>query len=280
MKASPVLELAIEKLSQYDVQHKEMDIYLRILPKFKKILKSINEDGNIFPKAIAIDVHKEVIVMEDLLKKDYIMADRILQLDLQHTRLTLQKMAKMHAASIVAHSKDSKIFDKFDTGMFNRKTDAFHCFFNSNMEALVNEVSEWPGYSYYAKKLQKLQLNLCENATKAFDRDEGDLHVFVHGDLWTNNVMFKYNDKNEPIDVILLDFQFCCYASPAIDLLYFINTSCIEDLRQNRVEELIQYYYYHLMDILGRLSFDCEKLPSLHQFQQQVLKKYFYGKMI
>ena len=65
--------------------------------------------------------------------------------------------------------------------MFNRNTDAFHCFFNSNFEALVNEVSEWPGYSYYARKLKNMRGNLCENATRAFDCEEGDLHVLVHG---------------------------------------------------------------------------------------------------
>lgn len=89
--------------------------------------------------------------------------------------------------------------------------------------------------------------------------------------------MFKYNDNNEPVDVILLDFQFCCYGSPAIDLLYFIHTSCIEDLRENRVEELIQFYYNQLKDILNRLNYNISQLPTLHQFQQQMLKKYFYG---
>ena len=89
--------------------------------------------------------------------------------------------------------------------------------------------------------------------------------------------MFKYNNENEPVDVILLDFQYCCYASPAIDLLYFIHTSCVDDLRENRVDELTQYYYYQLKDILNRLNHKIGKIPTLHEFQQQVLKKYFYG---
>lgn len=65
--------------------------------------------------------------------------------------------------------------------MFNRKIEAFHCFFETNFEALVNEVSEWPGYSYYAKKLRSMQENLCKNAIRAFDCDDGDLHVLIHG---------------------------------------------------------------------------------------------------
>ena len=122
VKALPLHELALEKLGQYDVQTKEMDIYQRIIPQFKKTLKSVKEDGNIFPKAIAIDHHKEVIVLEDLVEKKFVMADRMQQLDKAHTKLTLQKMAKMHAASIVAHSKDSTVFDKFDMGEFEPKT--------------------------------------------------------------------------------------------------------------------------------------------------------------
>lgn len=116
MKALPLHELAKEKLGQYNVQTKEMDIYQRIIPQFKQTLKSIKEDGNIFPKAIAIDHQKEVIVLEDLVEKKFVMADRIQQLDNAHTKLTLQKMAKMHAASIVSHSKDATVFNKFDMG--------------------------------------------------------------------------------------------------------------------------------------------------------------------
>lgn len=65
--------------------------------------------------------------------------------------------------------------------MLSRNIEAFHCFFNSHLEALGNEVSEWPGYSYYAEKLIKMRPNLCENASRVFDLDENDLHVLVHG---------------------------------------------------------------------------------------------------
>lgn len=40
----------------------------------------------------------------------------------------------------------------------------------------------------------------------------------------------------------------------------------------------MQYYYYELKDLMMRLGFDMEKFPTLHEFQLQVLKKYFYGK--
>jgi hypothetical protein len=45
------------------------------------------------------------------------------------------------------------------------------------------------------------------------------------------------------------------------------------------MEELIQYYYYELKDVLTRLGYDMKKVPTLHAFQMQVFKKYIYGKM-
>lgn len=60
-------------------------------------------------------------------------------------------------------------------------------------------------------------------------------------------------------------------------LQYFLFTSTVDDLRQEKMEELIQFYYYELSDLLERLDYDKAKIPSLQKFQLQVLKKYFYG---
>jgi fructosamine-3-kinase len=37
---------------------------------------------------------------------------------------------------------------------------------------------------------------------KLLERDDDDFNVFVHGDLWKNNMMFRYSDgTNEVMDV-------------------------------------------------------------------------------
>lgn len=109
-------ELAKEKLGKYDVQRKEMDIYQRILPEFKEILENLNENCDIFPKALAIDQQQEVIVLEDLVEKNFTMADRIQQLDLVHSHIVINKLAQMHAASIVVNSKDPNVLKSFNKG--------------------------------------------------------------------------------------------------------------------------------------------------------------------
>ena len=221
VKTLPEVDIALEKLgsSNYNVQNKEMEMYDHVLPEFRRILKSINEEADIFPAVIAVDKTIDVIILEDLAEKQFVMADRLKGLHLEETFLALRKLARMHAASAIAHEKNPSLFNLFDTGFFTRKTDVFHVMFESLCDGMIAEVATWDGYEYYAKKLVSVRKNLIKNAQRAFDCDDGDFHVLTHGDLWTNNLMYKYNESGAPVDAVLLDFQFASYGSPALDLI-------------------------------------------------------------
>lgn len=221
VKTLPENDLALEKLGSdnFNVQNKEMEIYETILPELEHILNSIGENDTIFPKIVAVDRNVDAIILEDLQEKNFVMADRAQGLDLNHILLALRKLAKMHAASLVMHERNPKAFNNMTTGFFTRKTSAFHVMFQSLLEAMTEEVNQWPGYEHYAKKLYTLQKTMIKSATRAFDCDDGDLHVLTHGDLWVNNLMLKYDENNNPIDAVMLDFQFACYGSPALDLI-------------------------------------------------------------
>lgn len=225
VKTLPENEMAIEKLGNgnYNVQNKEMEMYARMIPEFRRLLESIGEDADIFPAVLAVEKSLDVIVLEDLTEKKFVMADRYIGLDLDHILMALRKLARMHAVSVMIHQKDPQAFENLDTGFFTRKTDAFHVMFESLCEALIEEVKTWEGFEYYAKKLTGVRKNLVVNAQRAFDCDDGDFHVLCHGDLWTNNLMYKYDEAGRPIDSVLLDFQFVSFGSPALDLIVSLN---------------------------------------------------------
>lgn len=95
--------------------------------------------------------------------------------------------------------------------------------------------------------------------------------------------MIKYktdsssDQSDSEIDgVSLVDFQFSCWASPAVDLQYFLNTSLHESLRPDRFDELIAYYHEHLADFLKRLDYK-QDIPTLGQFKVQFEDKLIYG---
>jgi len=210
LKMMPLSELACEKLGKdsYNVQEKEMDIFQKIFPEFKKVLRTIEENVNIFPKAIAVDRIRDALILENLSVKGFVMGDRTLGLDMKHMKLALEKLARFHAASIYCMEKNPQIFKSYDIGMFSRKTSAFHDFFSSNMDVLIEEVSTWDGYETYNEKLKKLKEFMYEKAFRCSDNDPGDLKVLVHSDLWSNNLMFKYDKHKSPIDAIIVSSHY------------------------------------------------------------------------
>jgi hypothetical protein len=280
IKTPPSAELATNMLGpeNYDVQAKEMEMYGENFPKFKKILSAVIEDISLFPNMFFVDRALDLIVLEDLAKKNFIMADRLKGLDNQHIQMTLRKLAQYHAASAMVLANDPNAFLHQNAGMYTRRSDSFHPIFKSLYDCFSAEVSTWKGFEYYSKKLSKVRETFMETSLKAFDRDDNDFNVLIHGDLWTNNIMFKYDEAENPIDASLIDFQFVCYGSPALDLIYFLYTSTTDELRHENFEESVQFYFYELQNMLKKLGYDMEKFPTLHAFQMQVMKKYFYGR--
>lgn len=206
LKMMPLSEFACEKLGKdsYNVQEKEMDIFQKVFPEFRKILKTIDEDENIFPKAIVVDHIRDALILENLKVKGFIMADRKVQLDMKHLKLALNKLARFHAASYYCMDKNPNFFKNYDVGMFSRKTSAFHDFFGSNMDIFIEEISTWNGYEGYVKKLKNLKGFMYEKAFRCSDNDPGDLKVLIHCDLWINNLMYKYDKNKSPVDAIIV----------------------------------------------------------------------------
>jgi Ecdysteroid kinase-like family len=231
VKTLPEHEMALEKLgsSNYNVQDKEMEMYQKFLPQFKDVLDTINEDSKIFPGMMAVDKKLDVIVLEDLAEQKFVMADRLKGLDLNHIQMTLRKLARMHAASAVIYQRNPEAFAHLDTGFFTRKTDVFHVMFESLCDGFIEEISTWKDFDYYTKKVVNVRKTLVKNAQNAFDCEDGDFLVLNHGDLWTNNVMFTYGKDGNPVDCVLLDFQFSAIGSAALDLIVSLQRLPVEN---------------------------------------------------
>lgn len=273
--------LAKQKLSEHDVHRNEMDVYQFIIPEFRILMKSIDDHSQLYPNPLFVDRINDVIILSDVTEQGYVMVDRTLGLDGTHARMSIKAIAKLHASSVKLSESDPTIFDRYTTGLWTRQTDAFHGFFQSAFDALTDEIYSWgPEWHYYADKMRNLQPYFIEQTLSVVDNEcDDDLRVFLHGDMWTNNLMFKYDAEGVPIDVIILDFQFCCHATPAIDLFYFFFASTSDEIRQNCLDEYMHYYYCNLIKYAKRLN--CTKqLPTLHQFQRQLLRKMFYCKSI
>ena len=144
------------------------------------------------------------LVLDDLKEKGFRMADRTVGLDMQHCLLVMKTLARSHAASAVLHLKDPEIFktisESFDA---ERRGKDLGNLFQNIVESLAKEVEKWPIYKdRFACKLHRAADSAMNFMIKDLERKDDNFNVFVHGDLWLNNMMFRYSDDTqEAVDV-------------------------------------------------------------------------------
>lgn len=87
--------------------------------------------------------------------------------------------------------------------------------------------------------------------------------VMCHGDLWVNNLMFKYDACNVVSAVKLIDLQTVRFTSPSIDILHFLYTSTERIVRETSLDELLEVYVEALAAELKSHMATSEKLSEL-----------------
>lgn len=102
--------------------------------------------------------------------------------------------------------------------------------------------------------------------------------VLNHGDL-INNMLFKNDEKGNPIDVKFIDFQLSFWGSPIADLMYFLLTSVRDEIKTAHFDELIAFYHKELIKSLKELKY-CKDAPTLDVLKQDLMEKRGFSKRL
>ncbi|XP_026480679.1 uncharacterized protein LOC113387555 [Ctenocephalides felis] len=245
IKIMPEGNQSEEFVREMGVFPKEISMYTKVLPKLSKILYGVGINTELSSKCIkSLDMKPTGIVMTDLAIGGYKMGKRTKGLDITHSTLLMDKIAHMHAASIVMELKDPHSVDDYTLGFIQTESED-HLMNQLLLKALV-ELSEatsiWDGYQKYSKKLYNMKDTIIQRAMASTKMRPGCINVLNHGDLWTNNMLFKYDQNNEPTDVVFVDFQLSIWSSLGIDLNYFLHTSVQYEI-MNKKDYLIERYH-------------------------------------
>lgn len=91
--------------------------------------------------------------------------------------------------------------------------------------------------------------------------------ALCHRDLWRNNFMFRYNDRNmAEADCILLDFQNCRYLSITVDVIMCIFLNSSPKHRRKYTDEYLLCYFEQLKMEFQREGLEIDSIFSWLDF--------------
>ena len=192
-----------QTLERAEVFIQEVKTLENVHPQISSILR--NNIANYQPFAAkCIYLHKEspheAIVMEDLNREGFRLANINLGLDIKHCLLVVRTIAQYHAASLVLVQKTPNCFQPFYDNLISIEFERILCIvMKDNLKDCAGLLMKWPGFEGYSETIHCLCEGLGEKVLEANRRDEGGYNVLNHGDLWIKNIMFRYNDLTHEV---------------------------------------------------------------------------------
>ncbi|XP_057654476.1 uncharacterized protein LOC130892834 isoform X1 [Diorhabda carinulata] len=257
---------------------RENFMYNNIFPIFSKLEKEKNVDETFdsYPKYYGhlFLEDSQIIAFENIKKIGFKLCDRKIGMDLQHCKLVLKAYAQLHSLTFALKDQYLEIYNKITS-----ETDDIF------VDLMLSEHSKQYMQTQRDEVLQCLKEHdeneLYENYKNEFENivdtciaillDKDDQVVFLHGDNWNNNFMFKY-EEGAPAAVSIVDWQLSSIRSPVFDISRFLFSVCRKKAL-DKLRELLKYYYDCFSDHLIKLGSDPEKLFSFSDFKRH-WKKY------
>lgn len=289
-KSSYMLKLSPEKdnsIYQYikngNFFKKENLMFDEVIPAFEKLYSDIGHTVRFGPENFHLNSNlgKEVVITADLGLQGFSNASRLEGLNMHQCNAALGKLAKFHAASSVFFEEHGPYNEVFNINLFVESSQSIFEDFNRNimesMEPCVKGLCE-NGEYFSEKIIQKDIKKYVKHLMKSEDIDYSEFNVLNHGDFWSNNILFQYNEKSEVNETLFIDFQMCKYGSPALDLFYFIFSSSKIYLKVNEFDNFINYYHRHLVENLKLLNYT-KPIPQLADIHKSLLNHGIWAKL-
>lgn len=257
---------------------KEVFVYDEIFPKFQSC--GIPYLTSIVPECYYTK-DDYILVFEDVTKKGFQPISKYDNLDLDHVMVTLKSMVKMHASSLIFEDKMCKKLNRnyrlldeyekyfYETFYVQEKGHKGGQGVQSALNGLYTGFTLFPEENYDLKNEEFVRnvKELCLDIFELVKPSKKYRNVFCHGDLWTTNIMIKYQNK-KPEDCIMLDFQTVRYCPPAHDFMSFMHLTTNKKFRDTHFSGLQKVYYEELQALLQEQEMNLNEILPFEEFLQ------------
>uniref|UniRef100_A0A1A9VBF6 CHK domain-containing protein n=1 Tax=Glossina austeni TaxID=7395 RepID=A0A1A9VBF6_GLOAU len=262
-----------EILASLNFFHVENVTYIDIINEMEKMYKDVGIEVKFGAQCYRLptDSQELYVLLEDLCSSGFRNVNRLNGLDVEHTEFVLRKLALFHAASACRVAK----LGPYPEALFVRNLDFEHTreriqgIYGLLIEAFMNNLQKYKNGEKYREPLLKFYNNVTEWFVNASAMHKKYFNVLNHGDIWTNNILFKYKADGHVEETYFIDYQNCNYGSPVQDLYVLIISSVHIDVKLKKFDHFIDYYYKHLVENLELLKYPLV-IMSRNQLQEQL----------
>ncbi|XP_066959016.1 uncharacterized protein [Macrobrachium rosenbergii] len=266
---------------------KEVGFYRHIVPLLNAELIAVGLEALHFPKyhCSFLDDESGLIFLEDLRPRGFKMADKWKGMDVTHATLVFEELARLHAASKLLESKTSfqELTEEYDFLNLDLHKYPGPCSENfqklfENAFATVAEILRRNGGNEKGEEWLRanetalgdvVERNLCRREPFA---------VICHGDCWNNNMLFRYDGKGIPVEVMMVDLQFSRVASLATDLRYMAAFNLTPEVRRNSLESLLASYHDSFRSVMNAAARRSVSF-SLRQLKREYEARYEWARL-
>ncbi|XP_022222334.1 uncharacterized protein LOC111074017 [Drosophila obscura] len=274
LKAQHCSKFQAKIMSHLKLFFREHQMYHNILPKFEQLYQAVGKKVTLGPRAFKLDnsIKVHYILMEDLKAKGFKNVSREEGFDIVCLRAVLKKLAEFHAAS-AAYVECHGMFGKLVAeGVYTRNNRLILNKLN-DADPFLSQLRRSSLGGRFHKRLVSKERVLVDRMLDLHSQSphSTDFNVLNHCDGWVNNVMVKFDTFGNVEDTALIDYQVVKYGSPAHDLFYTILSSAQMEIKLDKFDHFVQYYYYHLMDSLKTLNYS-NRSPQLKNIRDGLQK--------
>ncbi|XP_053679373.1 uncharacterized protein LOC128730353 [Anopheles nili] len=287
----------------------EINIYANVLPLYDRLLaeagtslKATQWCPKVYLSAMGSfpgysQCFETFLVMENVAPKGFRNGPRI-DLDEPHLILMAKVIAQYHACSYALRMLNTETLDSLvakiiplnfiqDGRIFFESYDVIFRLAAERLFAYVDATPHELDSEQFKRNIHTLRTKYGPNQSqlmqKFLERDP-IFSVILHGDYNRNNVLFRYENE-QPVEVLMIDFQENRFGSPALDLSFFMYMNMAPELQERFWNELLVCYHTQLIRTLCEVLHCRETDPRLEPYREANFRAHFarfalYGAMV
>uniref|UniRef100_A0A6P4EQT9 Uncharacterized protein LOC108045664 isoform X1 n=1 Tax=Drosophila rhopaloa TaxID=1041015 RepID=A0A6P4EQT9_DRORH len=262
-----------EMMKHTNIFEIERTMYNEVVPEMEAIYRAAGVEVTFGAKSYDLrDAKSEYIALEDLCTKGFKNVNRLEGLDQAHTERVLRKLAQWHAVTAVRIDTKGQYPEIVLKGFFKEENKPMmNEMMNGMGQIFLKCCATYEGNEAYIEKIKALKPVVIDEMFRLGEVDPTDFNVLNHGDSWSNNIMFQYDDFGQIKEVYMVDYQVSKYGSVAQDLLYFLISSTKLEDKLSKFDYYIKVYHDNLVEHLKILKYS-KPVPSLRDIHKTLFK--------